>query len=253
MQKELTALGLGEDEAKMYIALLEIGETPAGELIKKTGLHRQIVYTTLEKLAQRDFVKVIVKRKTKHWSANDPHILLREAQEREAMAKELVPKLLSLGALAKQKQAVRLYENDAGLAEMLMRQMQSAPIDSEYLVIGSSPLLYTTAMKRTEMLSAIEAVRIQRRVKMKLIFSEKERENAEMAFRTYFSHQPKGLQREYRYLPERFDSPIGIHIWKSAVELVIYGDVLLCIEIENKDLPKDFLTYFEYLWKMAKE
>lgn len=253
MQKELTMLGMGEDEARIYIALLKIGETPAGELIKKTGLHRQIVYTTLEKLAQRDFVKVIIKRKTKHWSANDPHILLKEAQEREAMAKELVPKLLSLGALARQKQSVRLYEDEAGLAEMLMRQMQSAPIDSEYLVIGSSPLLYTTAMKRAEMLSAIEAVRIERRVKMKLIFSEGERENAEKAFRTYFSHQPKGLQREYRYLPERFESPIGIHIWKSVVELVIYGDALLCVEIENKNVPSNFLTYFEYLWKIAKK
>lgn len=37
MQKELIKLGLSLNEALIYSALLASGETPSGEIIKKTG------------------------------------------------------------------------------------------------------------------------------------------------------------------------------------------------------------------------
>lgn len=50
LEKQLQKLGFSDNEAKVYLALLEIGFTTTGAVIKKTGLHRNIVYETLDKL-----------------------------------------------------------------------------------------------------------------------------------------------------------------------------------------------------------
>ena len=48
--KKLEKLGLNRNEAEVYVDLLKLGQTSAGELIRRTGFHRNIVYDNLEKL-----------------------------------------------------------------------------------------------------------------------------------------------------------------------------------------------------------
>ena len=46
----LARIGLTQNEIKIYLRLLEMGSVPAGRLIKGVGLHRTVVYDTLERL-----------------------------------------------------------------------------------------------------------------------------------------------------------------------------------------------------------
>ena len=41
MSEELKTAGLTENESKVYLALLDLGPSLAGEISKKTGIHTQ--------------------------------------------------------------------------------------------------------------------------------------------------------------------------------------------------------------------
>ena len=46
----LKEVGLTEGEAKVYLALLELGASTSGPIVKKSRVSRSIIYNILEKL-----------------------------------------------------------------------------------------------------------------------------------------------------------------------------------------------------------
>ena len=48
--EELKQIGLTTNESKVYLALLDLGPSLAGQISRKTGLHRRTVYDTTEGL-----------------------------------------------------------------------------------------------------------------------------------------------------------------------------------------------------------
>ena len=49
----LVDAGLTNAEARVYLALLELGSTTAGPVIKKAGLHRGTTYQVLQRLLEK--------------------------------------------------------------------------------------------------------------------------------------------------------------------------------------------------------
>ena len=73
LEKELQNLGFYKNEAKVYLALLELGFTSTGPLIKKTNLHRNIVYESLDKLITHGLVASTMQKGKKHLSCGEGH------------------------------------------------------------------------------------------------------------------------------------------------------------------------------------
>ena len=76
--KQLEALGFYKNEAKVYLALLELGFCTTGPLIKKTGLHRNIVYESLDKLISHGLVSSTMQRGKKHFRTLSPARILKQ-------------------------------------------------------------------------------------------------------------------------------------------------------------------------------
>ena len=57
--KALLELGLTKNEAKVYMALVDMGEGKASEISRKSGVTREKTYRVLKKLEERRLVKVI--------------------------------------------------------------------------------------------------------------------------------------------------------------------------------------------------
>ena len=105
---QLQQLNLSLNEAKVYTALLEIGQTSAGEIIKKTGLHRSVVYETLDKLISRKLVFKLQKNNIAFFQPTDPQRILENVKLQEEIALELVPKLKTL--LDRKLPEITVYE-----------------------------------------------------------------------------------------------------------------------------------------------
>lgn len=63
MQKELTGklqkLGFTENEAKIYVGLLTLGEATAREIHEFTHVPRPKIYSTLERMSKKKYIKVV--------------------------------------------------------------------------------------------------------------------------------------------------------------------------------------------------
>lgn len=253
IRSKLVQIGLNEDEAQVYMSLIETGETSAGPVIKTTGLHRQIVYTTLERLEKRGLVHVTTKKGIKHWISAYPEVIREEIDRKDRIASEVIPALLNMRALSHHGQEVRIYEGPEDFAAMQVEGLARIPEGSIYRVVGSGPILFTETMASVGRLEEFESRRIERKILIQLIFSESEREARTKVYNKYFKDQPEEFQRKYRFLPEERNSPVGIHIWNDTVVLVLYGSQLLTIEIKSKSLTEDFLQYFKHLWELAND
>ena len=56
MAMEIREAGLTENESKVYLALLDLGPSLAGQISRKTGMHRRTVYDTTEMLIKKGLI-----------------------------------------------------------------------------------------------------------------------------------------------------------------------------------------------------
>src|SRR3989338_6757378 len=73
MQLEiLQRVGLTPGEAKIYLALLELGQSTTGPIVNKSKVSTSKTYKILERLENKGLVSHIIKRNIIHWSAANP-------------------------------------------------------------------------------------------------------------------------------------------------------------------------------------
>lgn len=253
MKDELLKLGFTKDEALVYLALLELGQSPAGPIVKKSGLHRQQVYDTLEKLKRKHFVAEAIKSNRKHWTASRPEEIIRQLKEKLVHSEQLLPDLLSLYKLSAHKQEVKVFEGFEGFKAVQQHNIMNQPKNTIVPVIGANTREWAAVMKKAHYLHTYEKKRIEKNISHHLIFFEKERQVTLDAIKRYFESKPQKHKRVYRYLPDEFQSPVGMQIWHDNITLIIYTEPVTCIQISNPLVVANFRKYFEFLWKAAKK
>ena len=71
----LQEFGLSKTEAKVYLALLELGKSKAGEVTKKSLVNRTNVYDALERLIEKGLVSYVSENNKKVFEAVNPQRL----------------------------------------------------------------------------------------------------------------------------------------------------------------------------------
>ena len=86
----LKAAGLTDNESKVYLALIDLGPSLAGQISRKTGLHRRTVYDVTEMLIKKGLIGYILKNNRKLFQAVDPKRLLEIIEERRMVVEPVV-------------------------------------------------------------------------------------------------------------------------------------------------------------------
>src|SRR3989338_2440788 len=88
--KLLVEIGLDIKEAKIYLALLALGEGTVQEIAQKTGLKRTGLYPLLDELKKKKLVLEAKSKKRTYFVAEDPAEILEHTKSRvEQFAKNL--------------------------------------------------------------------------------------------------------------------------------------------------------------------
>src|SRR5437588_340971 len=94
MEKEIIAyleqLGLYENEAKLYLALLEIGSAPVSVLAKAAGINRATAYLHINRLIEKGLVMEMVKGSRSLIAANQPEESLKHLVEQRVQSVKAV-------------------------------------------------------------------------------------------------------------------------------------------------------------------
>jgi len=120
--QNLIDFGLGEKEAKIYLALLELEIGTMGEASEIAGVNRSSAYVTIETLKEKGLVSVSYDKKIQQYVATPPEALLQSAErlsKRQEDVKnkiaEIVPQLKALNKNTKQKPRVIVFEGKQSL------------------------------------------------------------------------------------------------------------------------------------------
>ena len=83
--KNLEEFGLTKNEAIVYKALLELRSSLAGQIARKTGLHRRTVYDVTEMLIQKGLIGYMLKNNRRLFSASSPERFMDIVKENSSI------------------------------------------------------------------------------------------------------------------------------------------------------------------------
>lgn len=122
-QKQLVELGFSQKDAKVYLALLELGPSTATEIARKAKINRTTSYDILDSLAGDGLVNLIGETKIQKYAAESPEKVIKfleakiiKTKEQLGLAQALLPQLLSIYS-TKEKPKVKFYEGAEGMQE----------------------------------------------------------------------------------------------------------------------------------------
>ncbi|MAG44387.1 hypothetical protein CL633_00680 [bacterium] len=239
--KNLQKLGFSKNEAKVYLALLKMGFCTTGPIIKKTSLHRNIVYETLDKLVARGLVSQTIQRGKKHFRPLSPEKILKQEKSQLDLAGKVVPELIKLQK--QEKQEVIVYEGIEGFQNAHLDAIEQMKKNSTIYVLIAGAKKWFDNIKPS--LKKFDKIRVSKKIKIKITALESQRQDMQV--------QQKRTLFGIRFLSQKFDNPADTAIYGDTALIIVYGEPVFIIMIKNPRIAKSFKQYFNIFWKIAKK
>ena len=239
----LKKFGLSEKESKVYLSCLELGETTANDIAKKSNLPRTLIYDILERLIAVGLISYNIKYNKKHFIAAEPQELLNMLKEKEKSIREILPLLQELNkSEGAKKPKVEIYEGKEGM-KTVMNKILNSQI-SEFVAYGSSRSSY-------EIIPAFmddwHKQRIKKKIIMRILYN-----NTRQAREKVKKVKNSLKLTKYKFMPIELESPTATIVYDDRVILQSWTKDPFAVLIRDKQMAENQKRYFEELWKIAK-
>lgn len=240
----LKKVGLTKNNRKVYLALIDSGESTVSDLVKKTGMHRSYIYDILDRLIDLGLIGFIIKNNKKYFDVASPEKLVEILETKEQdirKAKEdinhILPQLKDRIKLNIEKQEARIFVGKEGIKSILEDILASK---KDFLAFGAEGKFkdifkwyFDNWQKR----------RTKLKVSYKIIYNEKLK-----------GKRPTKEQRfvEVKFLPEEYEFPATTLVYGNKIAIILWNDSPIGFVLESEGVMKSFLSYFHLLWKIAK-
>src|SRR3989344_9700313 len=237
----LEDLGLSEIESKVYLTLLGLGTSGAGQIIKKTALHKATVYNTLDKLIEKGIASFIIVGKERIFRAEPPETFLDMLKYKEQRFREILPELKQKAGALKVEEFATIYSGTQGIKSVCESILEELKPNGTYIDFGVSGLFRSVMQTYWYQW---QKKKLLYKIKSKCIFDESVKENKELL---------KEYVGQCKFTPSKYYSPADTMIYNDKVVLIIWRAVPpFAIKIRSKDLAQAYRNQFKLLWKIAK-
>ncbi len=229
----LIQFGLTLNEAKIYLALIDLGPTLAGKISRNTGIHRRNVYDSIERLIKKGLVSYIKLNNRNLFQASNPSRFLDIIKESENLIIPMISELMGKYNKTLDKEETNFFKGKEGLRSVLEDQLNY----KEILILGANP-------KAGEVMQFYfkwyNQTRHKKRIKLKIITHERWFE------RLKFS--------QVRYFPEKYANPLAINIYGDKTAIILSSKSSpMAIVIKNREITQGYKNYFDLMWKSSKK
>lgn len=245
--QELKSVGLSENEARVYLAMLELGPATMLQIAAKAEVKRPTAYAEIESLKKKRLVSVAVRGKKHLFRAESPEEferLLSEEQktfeEKHSELTKALPELLTLHSLAEHKPIVRYFEGKEGLSRMQEEFLKAK--EKQVLVISAIDEVNRVFPDHHE---SYRIRRIAKKIRSQLIYTSERGD--------YLRGQNRDMLRETRFVdPKGFSFNVDITIFDNTVAIASLKGKLLGVLITNHEVASSFKGLFNLLWHSLK-
>ena len=244
--KILNQTGFTKGESKVYISLLELGESKVGPLIKSSKISRSKVYDILERLISKNLVSKITKNGILMYQALPPERLminLKKKEENLKQEEEILQKILPQLQMLQpqQKVNVMVYEGYKGFKSMIDKTIEELSSKDTYEAMGISQ----TTKAMSHYAKKIYEAQKEKKFKARSIFDEKG------AFKI---KERKNKNHEMKILPKGWNTPSLFTIYQNTVGIHLGKEKsIISVIIKNEEIAESFKTSFNAMWKIAKK
>lgn len=247
---ELEKIGLNKNEAKVYIELVRLGQATAGELIKKTEFHRNIVYDNLEKLIDKGLVSFITEGRRKIFQMASPDMLTdfldKEQQNldmKKKMAEKIKKEVKKQFDTKKEKQESIILRGVKGV-KLVMKEILEK--NYEYISFGAPE-------ESNEVMGKHFWMGVARRMKeqnqsVKLLFNESLRYWGE----TMYDELNYG-SKEIKYLDFLTEPITQTLVYGTKIAVIVWTEKPIITLIDNEHVANTYREFFKVLWSQAKD
>ncbi|MBI2047352.1 hypothetical protein HYT26_04300 [Candidatus Pacearchaeota archaeon] len=242
MEEELKLLGLNDTDIKVYLALLELGESIASKIAERAKIPRASIYDILERLIKEGLVSYATKDFNKYFNAADPKTIIENLEYKKIRIKDILPRLEEIKHKeAEEKIKTEVYEGVKGMGTILNMMLK----EKEILAIGGSGKI---SRVMPYFMPRWNRQRRIKRIMVRIIYEDTE-ENRKRVKQVEKDLQPI----KYRFLHTDYLSPILTMIFNNKIMIGLWHKEPSATLINNKEAAETYRQYFESLWKIAKK
>ncbi len=240
----LEKLGYSQQETRIYLAALELGEATVSELADKVGIPRTTVREYIDSMAKKGLLNHLEKRNHTYFVAEDPSRLMIQLKETESELASILPKLeiIRRKSLVDKPKIGTFY----GIEEI--KKIFDDMIETKKPILAVDVWRDIRELLGVEFMNSFIKRRHEHFLKIRLILersessSELKRTDAEQLRRT-------------RFLPENYQL--------RGTTNYVYGDKVAIISlnqkeptgivIEDPNIANTMSVYFESLWNQSSD
>lgn len=235
--KQLKSVGLSENESKVYLAALELGEVSVYRLAKKSGVKRTTTYLAVESLKEKGLINSYNRNNTMLCYAESPKKLSEMLEEKKKDLDKILPELLAITNLIEKKPKISFYEGKDSYKEVFR----------DILKYPDSEMLATFNEKFWDYGNFFVDYFIPKRKEKKIWARVLFQDNPEL-------RKIAKNEREHFFKSKLVQS----EDFKVEIEMVIYGDNKvglvsydeeMAIIIESKKIHDTQKSFFEVIWE----
>ena len=244
----LGEIGLTQNEIKIYLELLRLGDTTTGTIIKNTGIHGSKVYAGLERLIEKGLVGYVIVSNTKHFKAVDPERLIdfledkkKRIDEQKKEIETILPELKKRLHAEMEETRAEVFMGWKGIETVFNDGIREMGKGDTWYVLGAYP---GEDRERTDRFIQKVIMKCKEKgMKWNVIYNESARDT--------FRYEQKSKITTNRFMDQ--DTPATINIYKDTVFIALWIKEPIAFRVRNKKVADSFVEYFKQVWKIARK
>lgn len=248
LSKYLENIGLTGSEIKVFLALLELGESSKGDIVKRAGIAASKIYDVLDKLIGKGLASYIVKNNVKYFSAANPkrikdYIKNKKESliEQEQEFNKFLPSLEKIYESLNEDTVIEIYKGWKGMETVYGNLLSKAKKGDYCYILGAGK--GEKELQLELFFSKYRKIALDKGIITKIIFNESARDYVSLIENNI------GEIKEKRFLFN--NTPSEIVIYKDNLIILLRKADPIVIYIKDKETAESFLNYFNELWKNA--
>ena len=246
-EKIFEELGLSPNEAKIYLALIETGESTVSEIAGITNIHRRNIYDTLSRLLEKGLVFQIIEKSEHTYRAVHPDKLLELLREKETLLNHVLPKLSAQYETSPPTDAALVYKGIEGYKNYMRDLIR---VGEDVYFLGAKAMWFTPGIE-TYFLENFQKESRAKGMTYKTIFDPRVPQEIPGAV--------EAVGGEARILPDGFETVGVVDVFGDRIVSFTsaavgdFGSEGKIFVVINQELADSYKKWFEFIWQHCKE
>ncbi len=247
-QSILEGLGLSPNEAKIYEALVEHGESSVSDISVAAKIHRRNAYDAIERLIDKGLCFQIFSTTENRYNAVDPDKLTELLAEKQQSLQEALPSLKKKFGSRYAPEEAYMYRGFEGQKNIWREILR---VNDDVMTIGAKAQWFDPVLDGPRKAFFKEANR--KKIKFNLLFDHEIKSQIPDFTKNY----PAPLK--YRFLPKEYSTKSIMNVFGDYVVTFAGASIKKMDEdttffiIHSKDLAESYRTWFKYMWEQSSD